>query len=181
MFNSDFKTVLDKISLPVLIAEPVFSDETKQNITDFCIHFVNEAFSKTFDNIAHCGNVLSDFSSKTTLDIDWHKWGSEVLKSGETIEKTFYSIYYSHWYKVAIDKIDDKLVCATFTNVDEDKKHEEELEDKNRKLEAMKDEILLSRERLKDNLDRINRLNEKLEYNAYHDMLTGLYGRSKFE
>lgn len=181
MFNSDFKTVLDKISLPVLIAEPVFSDETKQNITDFCIHFVNEAFSKTFDNIAHCGNALSDFSSKTTLNIDWHNWGSEVLKSGETIEKTFYSIYYSHWYKVAIDKIDDKLVCATFTNVDEDKKHEEELKDKNRKLEAMKDELSLSRERLKDNLDRINRLNEKLEYNAYHDMLTGLYGRSKFE
>ena len=181
MFNSDFKNVLDKISLPILVAEPIFSDEEKTKIDDFLIHFVNESFSQTFYNLTRCGGTLSEFSSKTTLDIDWHNWGSEVLKSGKTIEKTFYSIYYSHWYKVAVDKIDDKLVCATFTNVDEDKKHEAELEDKNRKLEAMKDELSLSRERLKDNLDRINRLNEKLEYNAYHDMLTGLYGRSKFE
>ncbi len=181
MFNSDFKIVLDKISLPVLVAEPIFSDEEKTKIDDFLIHFVNESFTRTFYNLTRCGSKLSTFASKTTLDIEWHTWGSEVLKSGKSIEKTFYSIFYSHWYKVAVDKIGDKLVCATFTNVDEDKKHEAELEDKNKKLEAMKDELSLSRETLKENLDRINRLNEKLEFNAYHDILTGLFGRSKFE
>ena len=64
MFNSDFKNVLDKISLPILVAEPIFSDEEKTKIDDFLIHFVNESFSQTFYNLTRCGGTLSDFSSK---------------------------------------------------------------------------------------------------------------------
>ena len=48
----------------------------------------------------------------------------------------------------------------TFINVDDDKKFEERLAEQNRKL--------------KD-------LSEKLEFNAFHDMMTGLLGRKKFE
>lgn len=181
MITNDFKNILEKISLPILIAEPLFLDETKQKSEDFIILFVNDAFSTTFEKITHSGNKLSDFAHKTTFDIAWYEIGLDVLKTEKKVEKTFYSLFYSHWFKVTVDKITDKLICVTFTNVDEDKLHEAELEDKNKKLEAMKDEISLSRETLKDNLSRINRLNEKLEFNAYHDMLTGRYGRTKFE
>lgn len=178
MLLNDFKKVVERLSSPILIAEPIYKNN---NVDDFLIHFVNESFNKTFHNITRSGDKLSDFIDKTTPEVEWRKSGIEVLETGKTVEKTFYSLFYSHWFKFTIDKISDKLFAVTFNLEDDNKNNQKQLLDKNKKLEALTEELTLSKENLKDNLDRINRLSEKLEFNVYHDMMTGLFGRTKLE
>lgn len=179
MQDIDFKKVFNKISAQIIIAEPVYSDE-KKDLSDFRILFINEAFSKKFENLAKEGGLFSKFSSELSKDLDLISFGSEVIKTGTSNVCTIFSNSYSCWLKISID-VSDELLIVTFANADRDKLYEEQLKNQNARLSNLTEELFASRENLRGNLDRINALNAKLEFTAYHDSLTGLHGRVKLE
>ena len=161
MFSTDgFRLVLEKLSSPILVLEPL-PQKAKSGATrnDFSVVFMKESFRRFFGE-DNCFDKLSSYKENEPLSSRLIELVETVMETGIPIEKTFRSKICGHWFKLIIDKIEDALFSVTFINVDDDKKFEERLAEQNRKL--------------KD-------LSEKLEFNAFHDMMTGLLGRKKFE
>lgn len=179
MQDKDYKEILEKLSSPIVVAIPQY-EENKEYAEKFSVYFMNESFTKIFPSFAKIGEDSDLYLSKLSQDIPWVKMANDAISTGELQEVVYYSVNFSSWYKITMNATANKIVIITIFNVDSEKEREQQLIRQNLRLASLTDELSASRENLKTRLENINTLNEKLQFNAYHDAMTGLFGRLKF-
>ncbi len=174
MIKSDYKDVLDRLATPVVVAEPVFP-EGRNFADDFVVQYLNDSFRKTFSGLVMEGEKFSIYLPKLTHEIDWLGMANTALRSKKILDTTFYSKIYSCWLRIFMNVTDTGLLIFSAVNIDSERQREEKLRNQNARLEALTDELSLSKENLRIKLDNIEHLNSLLQYNAYHDSMTGFF------
>ena len=178
MTEHEYVDVLGKIAVPILVARPIFADD-KKTIKDFTILFINEAFSRNFSQLSvKVETNFSNYIGRLTKEVDWFAKAEEAYKNA-SVEAVFFSILYSSWLKMSINVTENGLFIFSAMNVDAEKKREQQLLRQNLRLEALTDELSLSRENLQVKLDNIENLNSLLQYKALHDPMTDLFSKDK--
>lgn len=178
MVESEYKDVLDNLATPVVVVSPIFP-EGHGFADDFIIQYVNESFRKTFSGLIETGTKFSSYISKLSKEIDWLGMANVALQGKKVLDTTFYSPIYSSWLRIYMNVTSSGLLIFSAVNVDAERQREEKLRFQNSKLEALTDELSLSKENLRAKLDNIEHLNALLQYNAYHDTMTGLLTKDK--
>src|SRR5574344_213234 len=176
--TTDYQKIVENVSIPVLVGRqtPAAGNST----VDFEILFVNNAFAGKTKNVGKAGDRFSSFSNRLSKDMPWIETACEAIKTSLPQEHTFYSILLACWLRVVMNTTEDNLIIVTVADVTADKDHEQQLKRQNLRLAALTDELSLSRENLRAKLDNIEPLNAQLQYTAYHDTMTGLENRQKF-
>ncbi len=178
MDDKDYKLILEKISAPILVAVPEYNQEDFAD--NFKISFMNDSFKKLFSAFISDGDSANLYLKHLPKEIAWTKLANEAINSGETQSVTYYSPNFASWFKVSMNSTASKILIISFANVNNEKETEQRLLRQNLRLATLTDELSESRKNLKTKLENINLLNKQLEFNAYHDSLTGLFGRVKF-
>ncbi|MBP5283223.1 MAG: GGDEF domain-containing protein [Treponema sp.] len=178
MDNSTYKEIVSKISTPLIIGRPVF-DEATGKLKDAEAIFANEEFKKYFKDAIEPAFFLSEKIDCLTKEVEWFEAIEKTLKTHQPYEMTFFSPMLSIWLLLKLDVTSTNLIILTFTDVSQYKEYEQTLKRQNLRLAALTEEITVSGEELKRKLQNIEELNRKLEFNAYHDSLTGIFNRTK--
>lgn len=175
---TDYKKIVENASIPVLVGRQM--PAAGNSSVDFEILFVNNTFAAKTKNVGKAGDKFSSFSDKLSRDMPWIETACEAIKTSLPQEHTFYSILLACWLRVVMNTTEDNLIIVTVADITQDKEHEQQLKRQNLRLAALTDELSLSRENLRAKLDNIETLNAQLRYTAYHDTMTGLENRQKF-
>jgi diguanylate cyclase (GGDEF)-like protein len=126
--NFNFKNIINAISSPVLVAEPVLDSEKK--IIDFHVTFQNEAFRKAANFAAGESLLFSQFKSKINQDVPWFKLGVKTVTDGFKSETTYYSPANKVWFHIEMVRTDDdRYVVVTLVDITKEKHHSQELRD----------------------------------------------------
>ena len=187
MKDRDYKEILEKLSTPIIAVVPAEDGASskkheKSDIAqNFSVHFMNESFKKTYPNLIKIGFTVEQCVAVLSKDVDWYNMACDCFNTGELQETTFYSTHFSAWLRVTMNSTASGFIIMSVVNVEKDKEREQQLLRQNLRLAALTDELSRSREKLKNRLENINFLNEQLEFNAYHDAMTGLCSRQKFK
>lgn len=180
MFKNVFEDVLHSLSTPVLVGEPIFS-ENSDTVEDCTILFVNESFKNNFHIFSiESGKKISEIVPNLSKDVKWIEMANEAMKSSKPIEENFFSNVYNGWLRISMNRTENGNIVFSALNVDAEKKRELQLLNQNLRLEALTDELTTSKENLHTKLDNIENLTSLLQYNAYHDSMTDLYSKEKF-
>ncbi|WP_294427412.1 bifunctional diguanylate cyclase/phosphodiesterase [uncultured Treponema sp.] len=181
MIETDFKEILEKISTPIMVLTSGNKKNVENFSTDYTVCFENESFISTYGDLIKIGLTAAECEEKLTKGIDWIALAIDSIESGEERENTFFSQIRSTWLRVHINSTQSGYLIIAVVNIDKDKDREQQLLRQNLRFAALTDELSASREDLKKQLERINFLNEQLEFTAYHDAMTGLSNRQKFK
>ena len=175
--DSDYKRVLDAIASPILIAFPLY-DQSKNEIKDFEIEYLNEALSNLTQNLFSVHMKLSECIKDLSETVHWLQIGVECFLTKRSVEKSFYSNLGSCWIRIVVNSMLDGYICLTVSDISKDKENEQKLRNQNMRLAALTDELSTSRNDLKKKFNNIQTLNDQLQFAAYHDTLTNLYNRA---
>ena len=181
MNDMDYKEVLEKISTPIVVLSLDEKKSTGNFSTDYTVSFENESFVKTYGDIIQNGLTAAECAERLSKGIDWIALGTESVESGEQKQSTFFSQLRSSWLRIHMNSTKSGFLIIAVVNIDKDKEREQQLLRQNLRFAALTDELSTSREDLKKQIERINFLNEQLEFTAYHDAMTGLSNRQKFK
>ena len=176
--NKDYKSILETISSPILVASPIYNKEGI--IYDFEMEFVNDAFKSFLGTLVQNADHFSDFSEKLTPEVSWTDMAYNTIKTHQPEYKTFYSLICNKWLKAGMNTVDGKFILITLTDITKDKESEQQLMRQNLRLASLTDELSLSRSSLRTKLDSIQTLNQQLLFAAYHDTMTNLSNRASF-
>ena len=174
--TADFKNVVDTISLAVALVSPVYG--AGQEITDFCLEYMNASFSSLTAGSFKQGALLSTTEDKLSADIDWQKALTESVTGQKVTEKTFYSFICKCHIKLHINYVSPRLIAITLADVSKETEVEQQLRRQNSRLATLTEELGQSHEALRKELELSKSLNEQLQLAAYNDNLTGLYNRA---
>lgn len=173
---TEYKNTVDNASMPVIIGIPIFKDSQP---VDFKILYKNKAFEEAFPKLAKEESLYSSMKNELTSDMPWAEATLETIKTRQKVVRTFYSPQYSKWYKVILNTLSNDLIFFSLTDITQDKEHEQQLKRQNLRLASLTEELSISKKTLRSKLDKIESLNEELEYIAYHDTLTGIFNKQK--
>ena len=178
MTESEYKDVLDKLATPVVVATPVYG-AGRGFADDFTIQYVNNSFTRSFPGIIAVGARFSAYLPQLSKEIDWLGMANTAMQTAAVHETTFYSPLFSCWLRIFMNVTEAGKLIFSAVNVDEEHKREEKLRSQNAKLEAVTNELSLSKENLRAKLVNIEQLNSLLQFNAHHDSMTGLFTKDK--
>ena len=181
MIDMDYKEVLEKISTPIVVFSLLEKNPTGNFSNDYAVSFENDSFIKNYGDIIQIGLTAAECAERLSKGIDWIALGTESVESGEQKESTFFSQLRSSWLRIHMNSTRSGFLIIAVVNIDKDKEREQQLLRQNLRFAALTDELSNSREDLKKQIERINFLNEQLEFTAYHDSMTGLSNRQKFK
>lgn len=126
MNDSDFSSILNAFSSPILIAKPIH-DGSK--ITDFELVFANESFySSVNPNISNC-KKFSDLRDLLTPDIPWIDLGDKALNGIFVSPIDYYSELSNAWFEVQFRGTADGMIVVNLFNITEKKNNEKKLRD----------------------------------------------------
>ncbi|MFA6856665.1 MAG: bifunctional diguanylate cyclase/phosphodiesterase [Treponema sp.] len=126
--NFDFKNIINAISSPVLVAEPIL--DSKKKITDFHVTFQNEAFDKAANYVVSTSLMFSQFKTKINQDVPWFSMGIRTAEDGLKSETTYYSPVNKKWFHIEMERTDDtKFIVVTLTDITTEKHHSQKLRD----------------------------------------------------
>lgn len=190
MKDRDYKEILEKISTPIVVMisnaesdgeKPRKKPDGAYFTSNFSIHFANTSFLRLYGDLIKVGLSAAECVALLSKDVDWHKMAADSFETNELQTATFYSTHYNAWLRVQMNSTQSGFIIISVVNVDKDKEREQQLLRQNLRLAALTDDLSNSREDLKKRLEKINFLNEQLEFTAYHDTMTGLPNRQKFK
>ncbi len=174
--TADFKTIFDTLSLAVAVGSPVRND--RQEITDFCLEYMNASFSAMTAATFKPESLLSAVEDRLSADIDWQAVLKESFNENKIIEKTFYSFICKCFIKMRVNSVASERIAITIFNVSEEKEAEQQLRRQNSRLATLTEELSESNEALQEKLEQTRSLNEQLQQTARYDKLTGLRNRA---
>ena len=176
--NEDLKIITDEISIPFLIATPVYDDSNA--VCDFAIQYVNKIVSQVMGNLITVDSNYSDFAQKLSPDVDWINDAKICIQNQENFQATIYSPLFSKWFHIVMHCAAKKFIAITMMDITREKEKEQQIRRQNLRLASLTDELSLSRTSLKTKLENIQTLNQQLQFAAYHDTATNLPNRAKF-
>ena len=172
-----YEDIVSFTSEGLLIAAPIRQDE---QVVDFKPVHINQAYKVLTQNKIHIDHVLSKSLGFLSESLDWIKLGVQAFETDLYYEKSFFSQNLNSWFFVSIKKLPSDLLLINLHDINKDKELEQQLRRQNLRLAALSEELVLSRQDLRNKLEKIQTLNESLEHLAFHDPLTGLPNRSYF-
>lgn len=116
MLNADdFKTLLDNVANPVLVAEADY--KTDNSIADFTVVFLNKMYRQSTFDFVKVGDKYSGFKSRLPSGIEWVPLAVQVLETGVTIEKEYLSTRTHTWYHMTMSRVANKFCVVTLENI----------------------------------------------------------------
>jgi diguanylate cyclase (GGDEF) domain len=127
-FNISLKKIINAISSPVLVAEPVLDSD--KNIVDFLVLFQNAAFSKTANFVIIENRCFSQFKMQLNQDIPLFSMGIKTVQEGILTEATYYSPINKTWFHIQMERTEDgSYLVITLFDITKEKHHSQELRD----------------------------------------------------
>ena len=125
----NFSAVLQKITVPVLIGQPVKDPE---NIfSDYEIIYMNDEMKLAAGFIIGDSKMLSEFEDKLSNDMYWKKMAKKVITGSDIADDfpKFYSPPTESWFTVNMTYMaDENYVIVTFQNITSERKYYKQLE-----------------------------------------------------
>ncbi len=171
--DSNFKYILNAIPSAIIVVTPIY--DVEKNIVDFYIEYVNNSFQKLFEKKIISGGRYSNMHKFLPVQVQWKELASRTMKERITVHENFYYEENSTYYHITMNCVSGKSLVVTFSDISDDREKENQLTEKNQKLEAIKTELEESRQDLNRQITNIRTLNQQLEIAAYHDTMTNLY------
>ena len=178
--DSSYKKILDTLSTAVLVARPIYGEESDGTIADFSVEYTNAAFESLTQSYIHTGDLLSSFQKLLSHSFDWQAVADECVKSSSGVERSYYSNLLKCWVRIVFTGIEKEFITVTVSNISRDKENEIQLRNQNLRLATLTDELSKSQTELKTKFSNMQSLNEQLQYTAFHDSLTKLHNRAAF-
>lgn len=145
---------------------------------DFVVEYVNPRFieitEKKFPVTNDIISLLKNFSEQE----NWQEKIQSVIESNTETKSSFY--LKDSYYELCIKKLPQNYLFILLRDITTHKKQEEALKEQNIRLAGLSEELIFSQQQLKFQLEKIENLNTRLEFLAYHDTLTTLHNRVKF-
>lgn len=173
-----YLNIVTYTSEALLVASPVCN--TEQQILDFSPIYMNQAYEQMTNKKVAIDSLFSKSMVHVSASVPWIQMGLEAFETGKQIEHSFFSQVLNSWFFVSLVKLPQEYLLVTLHDISKDKEHEQQLRRQNLRLAALSEELVLSRQNLRNKLDKIENLNIRLEHLAFHDPLTGLPNRSRF-
>ncbi|MBE6349220.1 MAG: bifunctional diguanylate cyclase/phosphodiesterase [Spirochaetaceae bacterium] len=159
-------------------SEGILIVQFNEKSQDYTLSYANPQFnailgkdvSETDDFI----NLLENFSQQE----NWQEKIQTVIQN--SIEEKLVFSLNNFCYELCIKKLPQNYLFFLLRDITSYKKQEEALKEQNIRLASLSEELILSQQRLKFQLEKIECLNTRLEFLAYHDTLTTLHNRVKF-
>lgn len=172
-----YEDIVSFTSEGLLLAKPLYTEE---QITDFEPIYINQAYEKITQHSFQLEHHLSTSMKFLSESVEWLSLGKQAFETDLYYEKSFFSQNLNSWFFVSIKKLPSDLLLINLHDINKDKELEQQLRRQNLRLAALSEELVLSRQDLRNKLEKIQTLNESLEHLAFHDPLTGLPNRSYF-
>lgn len=173
-----YENIVTYTSEALLVASPVCN--TGMQILDFSPIYMNKAYEIMTNKRVEIDSLFSKSMVHVSASVPWIQMGQEAFETGKHIEHSFFSQVLNSWFFVSLVKLPQDFLLVTLHDISKDKEHEQQLRRQNLRLAALSEELVLSRQNLRNKLDKIENLNIRLEHLAFHDPLTGLPNRSRF-
>jgi len=173
-----YENIVTYTSEALLVASPVCN--TGMQILDFSPIYMNQAYEIMTNKRVEIDSLFSKSMVHVSASVPWIQMGQEAFETGKHIEHSFFSQVLNSWFFVSLVKLPQDFLLVTLHDISKDKEHEQQLRRQNLRLAALSEELVLSRQNLRNKLDKIENLNIRLEHLAFHDPLTGLPNRSRF-
>ena len=174
---SIYKDIASFTSEGLLLAKPLFK---AGQIVDFEPIYINQAYNKLTQYTFQIADVLSTSMKFLSESVEWISLGKKAFETDNYYEQSFFSKNIGSWLFVSIKRLPSNLLLINLHDINKDKELEQQLRRQNLRLAALSEELVLSRQDLRNKLEKIQSLNESLEHLAFHDPLTGLPNRIYF-
>lgn len=173
-----YENIVSYTSEALLVASPVC--DTTQKILDFSPIYMNKAYETMTEKRVEIDSLFSSSMVHISSSVPWIQMAEEAFSTEKPVEHSFFSQVLNSWFYVSLVKLPDNFLLVTLHDISKDKEHEQQLRRQNLRLASLSEELVLSRQNLRNKLDKIENLNIKLQHLAFHDPLTGLPNRSSF-
>lgn len=177
MDASSHKEIVEDLSTPLLFGKLIFSDSG--SLSDIEFVYTNKIYKTVFGSNPEPGTKLSEFIGDAPVNANWRSNIERTIKDNSEYDSSILINGTPKWYIIRATKFEDDYVLITYTDITKYKEYEQQLKRQNLRLAALTDELSISREELKQKLENIELLNEKLQFHAYHDALTQISNRAK--
>lgn len=176
MNSSFFENALSALSDAIILAKPIFSHG---EICDFKIIYVNKKCEQITKIVLERNSCFSKNLSILSSVVDFVAIGRRVITSLGVATKEFYSSILNLWLKIDFSKTQDGNLIMSIHDVSRFVETEKLLKQQNLRLESLSEELIISKQELKNELEKIESLNKELEHLAYFDKLTEIPNRAK--
>lgn len=174
---SIYKDIASYTSEGLLLAKPLY---TKKELVDFKPVYINQAYETLTQKQFQIEDNLSTSMKFLSESVKWVWLGKEAFETNKYFNESFFSEKLSVWFFVSFKRLPCDLLLISVHDISNDKEREQQLRNQNLQLASLSEELVLSRQDLRNKLEKIQSLNESLEHLAFHDPLTGLPNRSCF-
>lgn len=172
---SVYKNIVSNLSESVVLVKPLYVEE---NIRDFSILYFNKQFEKILSNVKE-NDELSVLTRELSSEVDFVFFCKIAFLSSENSNRVFFSKNHNIWLRANFTKIQDDILMITFQDVSKFMEKEDLLKKQNERLASISEELFMSKQSLRIELDKIENLNKELEHLAYYDKLTEIPNRVK--
>lgn len=176
--EEEYINILDNLSTAVGVSKPVYDENGE--LVDFVVEYVNYSFQHLTRSLILPGMVFSEFREMLSPELDWSMMAINTSSSHATLVKTFYSSLFNCWMSLSMNGVLESYVAITLQNVNDFKDYEQQLKRQNLRLEAVTEELNLSRNDLRNQLFNVKLLNSQLQESALHDPMTNLFNRKMY-
>jgi len=122
----NYSIILDNITSPILVAQPVKDDTGR--ITDFDIIYTNEELKKAVGFVVKTHPKWSDFEEDITSDVPWFKMALDAIAGRFYPETRYFSPATQLWYKIDMKYIpEEKYVIVLFSNITSERQYFQKL------------------------------------------------------
>lgn len=176
--ENEYINIIDNLSTAIGVSKPVYDENGE--LVDFVVEYVNYSFQHLTRSLILPGMIFSEFREMLSPDLDWSMMAINTSSSHATLTKTFYSSLFNCWMNMTMNGVLESYVAITLQNVSEYKNYEQQLKRQNLRLEAVTEELNLSRNDLRNQLFNVKLLNSQLQESALHDPMTNLFNRKMY-
>ena len=155
-----YENIVTYTSEALLVASPVCN--TEKQILDFSPIYMNQAYEIMTNKRVQIDSLFSKSMVHVSASVPWIQMGQEAFETGKHIEHSFFSQVLNSWFFVSLVKLPQEFLLVTLHDISKDKEHEQQLRRQNLRLAALSEELVLSRQNLRNKLDKIENLNIRL-------------------
>ncbi len=177
MDASSHKEIVEDLSTPLLFGKLIYSNTG--SISDIEYVYTNKIYKAVFGSNPPSGSKISDYIGNNPGNENWRANIERTINSNSEYDSMILIDGTPKYFIIRATKFEDDYVLITYTDITKYKEYEQQLKRQNLRLAALTDELSQSKENLKQKLENIELLNEKLQFHAYHDDLTQISNRTK--
>jgi diguanylate cyclase (GGDEF)-like protein len=124
--DSDYMTIMGTVSVPVLVASPVYDSNRK--ITDFHVEYENPAFKEMAGLLIKENMFYHEFKSALPASIDWFNYAVRAMQEKTSSQVTYYASPIKKWFSVLMDCTGNGFCVITFSDISWEKEQQKKID-----------------------------------------------------